>query len=78
MNPRPPEAYLWSGRGGSRYAAKDADNPDNSFHHALQWQGKANHVYLFVCEVGNDELSQLYNQNCEQMVGIYAQWGMEK
>ena len=38
VNQRPPEAYHWSGRGGSRYAAvlaKDADNPDDSFHRAL-------------------------------------------
>jgi hypothetical protein len=56
VNPRPPEAYHWSGRGGSRYAAvlvKDADNPDDSFHR------KARHEYLFVCEVGGDELGQL-------------------
>jgi len=81
VNQRPPEAYHWSGRGGSRYAAilaRDADNPDDSFHHALLWQGKANHEYLFVCEVGSDELGQLYIQNCEQIVGISAQWGMEK
>jgi hypothetical protein len=47
LNPRPPEAYERSGRGGSRYdaeVAKDADNPEINFERALQWQCKA---YLY-------------------------------